>query len=160
MGRSKACLLVCCLILVMIAIPVQAETTDYFGNNGLLIITTPYVRLGELKTDPANPALEYFEAEEALRFLIFTWDSKWQVFLSGNDFVSGVDRIPLEQMEWKLGGSNYRKMPRAGKEEIILAQGQNSGFFQYHNLSFRLALRGDEAPGRYNSNLTITMIYL
>lgn len=159
MGRSKG-LLVFWLMLVVITIPVQAGTTDNYGTSGLLIITTPYVRMGEFKTDPVNPALEYFEAEEALNFLILTWDSKWQVFLSGVDFVSGVDQIPLEQMEWKLGGNKYHKMPRAGKEEIILTHEQASGFLQYHSLSFRLALQGDEAPGRYNSTLTLTMIYL
>lgn len=160
MSRSKACLLVFCLILAVITIPVQAVTTNDISLDGLFFLVNSHVRLGDLKTDPVNPTLEYFEAQEALSFIIITWDSNWQILLSGGDFVSGVDQIPLEQMEWKLGADHYRKMPRAGKEQLILTHGQSSGLLQYHSLSFRLVLEGDEAPGRYSNTLTLSMIHL
>jgi hypothetical protein len=152
-------------MLAVITIPVQAVTTAVTTNDisldGLFFLLNSHVRLGDLKTDPVNPTLEYFEANEALSFFLLTLNSKWQLFLSGDDFVSGGDRIPLEQMEWKLGTGNYRKMPRAGKEELIMTHGQSSsGWLHYDNLSFRLVLQGDEAPGRYNSTLTLTMVNL
>jgi len=152
MGRSRSRWLVVCLILAVISLPVQAGLLD-----GWLILLNPYVRLGELKTDPIDPALEYFEAEGALEFIIVTIRSEWRLLISGSEFQSGMDRIPLERMEWKLSGGDYRKMPVAGNELEIM-RGSHS-YLYMDNLSFRLVLRGDEKPGSYNSTLYLTLVF-
>ena len=124
----------------------------------LLALGNTVASLGELKTDPFDPTIEYFEAENAISFSGIVV-GEWQLLLSGEDFVSGADRIPLEQMEWKLRGGTYRRMPARGRyQEIMRVSGLLKIFSD--NLSFRLVLKGDESPGRYNNLLTLTLVYL
>ncbi|NLY91794.1 MAG: hypothetical protein GX081_09375 [Firmicutes bacterium] len=159
MGRSRSRWLVLCLMLAVVSLPVQAGLLDIYGLDGWLLLLNSYVRLGELKTDPIDPALEYFESEGALSFLFGSIDTEWQMFLSGTDFQSGMDRIPLERMEWKISGGDYRRMPAAGREVVIMRGDQNSSWLQMGSLSFRLVLRGDEKPGTYSSTLFLTMVF-
>ncbi|HHT49305.1 MAG TPA: hypothetical protein GXZ98_08455 [Firmicutes bacterium] len=156
MGWSRKRWFFFCFILLVLSLPIQAEVFESNGLSSGLYLFDSYVRLGELKTDPIDPALEYFEAEEALSFFLWSLFSDWQLFLSGTDFISGMDQISLERMEWKITGGEYRKMPPAGSQLEIM---RGRSLLEWDSLSFRLVLRGDESPGLYNSILTITMVF-
>ena len=147
MGRGRTRWLILLLMLAVISLPVRAGLMDVYGLDTWLLLLNSYVRLGELKSDPLDPALEYFEAERALRFLLASGSHDWQLFISGTDFQSGLDRIPLERMEWKLGSGDYRKMPAAGKELAIMRGSPKESWIYMDSLSFRLGKRGDEKPG-------------
>ena len=158
MVKSRICLLLLLwLLLVVVLVPVRAQNWDWdLGLGAMLTLTNAVANLGELKTDPLNPLFEYFEAENAISFSVFVLFREWQVLLSGTDFVSGVERIPLEQLEWKMRDGTYRRMPAPGRNQEIM---RVSGIGLYSgNLSFRLVLAGDERPGLYNSTITLTLV--
>ncbi|HEY8392191.1 MAG TPA: hypothetical protein VIL83_05640 [Capillibacterium sp.] len=159
MGRSRRRRLVLLLLLVLLSFPAQAGLVDFYGFDTMLLLLNPVVNLGEIKTDPLDPTLEYFEAERALRFILISASDNWQLFLSGGDFQSGMDRIPLERMEWKLSGGDYRRMPAAGKELAIRSGSVKESWLYTDSLSFRLVLRGDEKPGSYYSTVMLTVVF-
>lgn len=157
MGKSRRFLLLLGLFLAVALVPVRAQDID-LGLRGTLVLYDSVASLGQLKTDPIDPTLEYFEAEGALNFLVVAIVPGWQVFLSGTDFVAGAERIPLERLEWKLSGGNYRRMLASGRSQEII-KNTTGGLLYLDNLSFRLVLRGDESPGRYNSTLTLSLVF-
>ncbi|MBA2132653.1 hypothetical protein [Capillibacterium thermochitinicola] len=158
MGKGRVCLLLLGLLLTVALVPVQVQGIDW-ENGAILALGNTVANLGELKTDPFDPTLEYFEAENAISFTVLVLLNEWQLLLSGEDFVAGAERIPLAQMEWKLRNGTYRRMPAAGSNQELM---RISGFLRVisDSLSFRLVLKGDESPGHYSSTLTLTLVNL
>ena len=136
MGKNRVCLLLLGLLLAAVLVPFRAQGVDVeFG--ALLSLGNSVANLGELKTDPFDPTLEYFEAENAISFNVLVLFGQWQLLLSGEDFVSGGERIPLERLEWKLQSGSYRRMPAPGKNQEVA---RYSGLLRLYSdyLSFRL----------------------
>ena len=158
MGQVRICLLLFGITVILTSMPIQAGPFDSYPNAWLMILT-PYVRLGELRSDPLDPTLEYFEAEDGLSFIFYTGISQWQLLLSGTDFTSGGETIPLNQLEWKRRGGSYRKMRSTGHEEVIMSDQDERGNLHLQSLSFRLVLTGAEVPGRYGNTLTLSMVF-
>ncbi|HBG15980.1 MAG TPA: hypothetical protein DDW93_04295 [Firmicutes bacterium] len=159
MFRTRVLLLTILLTIAVASCQVKAGLYDTYPDFSFLILSTPIVRLGDLKTDPLDPTHEYFETTNALSVLFYTQSSKWEVVMSGSDFQSGSESIPLRQMEWKKEGANYKKMSSPGKNTVLAkAQGEGNLFYML-NLSFRLVLEGVEIPGRYGNTMVISMIF-
>lgn len=161
MDKKKGWLLLLLLLAVVLsgAVTVGAGPTDLYPQ-GLLVLSSTLVGFGDLKSEPFDPPLEYFEAEDALNIHIITLFRDWQLLMSGTDFRSGADLIPLQQLEWKKQGDFYKKMKAAGSEEVI-AKGEDYPWLPYYlvDLSFRLVLTGNEVPGYYGNTMTFSMIF-
>ncbi len=162
MEKRKKWLIVFWLMFLMISfVSIEAGIYDHYPDGSWLSLPTSFVELGEIITDPFDSTIEYFETHNALFILFFPPNSKWQLILSGEDFRSGINTIPLSQMEWMKDGGKYRKMSAAGKE-TVLARNQDykeGEIIQLLNLSFRLILKGEEVPGRYSSSMVISLVF-
>lgn len=136
-----------------------AGQIDYYPH-AILALSTTLVPFGALQTEPFDPPLEYFETEDALSIHLITLRRDWQLVMSGGDFRSGTDTIPLEQLEWKKQGSVYKKMKAAGSEEVI-AKGRDYRWPVYYifDLSFRLVLTGGEVPGYYGNTMIFSFVF-
>lgn len=166
--RKKRLILILLIFLLTSFLSIEAEIPDNFPDDldyfnspdtSRLWILPSLVELGEIKTDPFDSTIEYFERTNALFILFIPPNTKWQLVLTGEDFRSGGDVIPLRQMEWMKNREGYKKMPKAGKEEVIAKnKDQGGGIFQFLTLSFKLKLEGDEVPGRYSSSMIISLI--
>ena len=161
MAKKRRWLLICLLLVFSFfgAFPAGAGTVDLYPQ-GILTLSSSLVQLGALKTEPHTPPLEYFEAEDALNIHIITIFPDWQLLMSGSDFSSGPDRIPLQQLEWKKQGGYYKRMKPAGSQEVI-AKGEEFPWSLYYliDLSFRLVLTGNEAPGNYGNTMIFSMVF-
>lgn len=162
MEKRKKWLIVFWVIFLMITfVSIEAGIYDRYPDGSMLLISSPLVGLGELKADPLNPTIEYFENTNALLVFFFPRSSRWQLVLSGEDFRSGINTIPLSQMEWMKDGGKYHKLSTAGKE-TVLAKNQDykdGKNLRLLNLAFRLVLKGEEVPGRYSSSMVISLIF-
>jgi hypothetical protein len=153
--------LLCLLLVVCLvgAVTIGAGPIDLYPQ-GVMILSSTLVQFGNLRTEPHTPPLEYFEAEDVLDIQLITLYRDWQVLMSGSDFRSGADLIPLQQLEWKKSGGYYKRMKAAGSEEVI-AKADDYGFNLHYliDLSFRLVLTGNEAPGNYGNTMIFSMVF-
>ena len=166
----KRVLILTILLVAVSSISVRAGIDDCYPDGSMLLLSTSVAQLGELKVDPLNPQFEYFEVTNGLTVLFYPRSSRWQVVMSGSDFRSGVESIPLEQLEWKKDGEKYKKMPSSGRDVVLAKsqqdkadeadqEGRNIPRLHYFDLSFRLVLKGVEVPGRYGNTMIISMVF-
>jgi hypothetical protein len=124
-----------------------------------IILSTGAVDLGTPIT--LQPGRVYFEKPVALR-LDFRCNrpTEWEVRLCGEDFRAGANTISISRLEWKTENSIYRSMPPAG-EYTVLASWRDypDQVAAWHGkeISYRLALLGDEYEGTYSSVITYTL---
>ncbi|NLM38250.1 MAG: hypothetical protein GX202_09020 [Firmicutes bacterium] len=159
MGKVRVYLLLVGLLLAAVLVPVHVQGNIDLENGAILFLANSVANLGELKTDPFDPTLDYFEAQNVVSFGVVVLYNEWQLLLSGEDFVAGSGRIPLSRLEWKMQNGNYRRMPNPGTNQELR---RFSGVPQLwgDKLSFRLVLKGDESPGHYSGTLTLTLVNL
>lgn len=127
-----------------------------------LELSTSYVDLGPFHSDRVSGHL-YFEKNSAVQVRFgCNLPTEWEVRISGTDFRSGVEVLPISKLQWKAGGSgSYQYMPPQGDSTVVASwreyNGQGKPVKDHKNISYRLELTGEEYEGQYLGLVTYTM---
>ena len=145
----------------------------FHGLAGYLRLPSQGIDFGAPKPDPSDPKRRriYFEAinvmpvtYRAYRWVITTYNANWEVKISGDDFSNGADLIPISQLQWKIRGGNYRKMPAQGDWDSLDSSANYKTIEEKsaeHTvpISFYFPMTNDEYGGTYQGKFYATLVF-